>query len=476
MHLDYFFITEWILRLGMGVLILLRRRSPATALAWLVVIGFVPVVGVIAYLLVGETRLGRRAKAAAAFRSEAPLAGARAMAARALEAVDESVRGIAALAAAMGARSAPSPHTIELVSGTEEFARRLIEDIEGAKRYCHLATFIIQRDATASAVIAALERAALRGVSCRLLADDAGSKRFLRSALRERASRAGVQVVPALPVHPIRALVARVDLRYHRKIVVIDGETAWLGSHNISDARYWGKNRYGEWIDASVRIRGGSACLFGHIFAMDWSFHAGEALPGDEVCPDAEVPEPGGSRLLQVIPSGPDADEAPILDVLLQAISVARRRVVLTTPYFVPSEDVLSALRSAALRGVQVDLIVPKHSDHFFAQSAGRSHYGYLLEEGVAIHEYTGGLLHAKTLTIDDTVGAIGSANLDVRSFFLNFELIAILYDPEFALRLRKLQDVYAASSERLTLESWQGRGRARIFVDNVAKLLTPIL
>ncbi|HLU49874.1 MAG TPA: cardiolipin synthase [Planctomycetota bacterium] len=474
--MDYFFIAEWILRLVMGVLIILRRRSPATALAWLVVIGFVPVAGVIAYLLVGETRLGRRARAATAFRSEMPHPDARDHAMRALERLDESIRGVAALAAAMGARSSRVPRDVEIFSSHEEFVRALVADIDSARSFCHLTTFIAQPDMTGHAVIDALRRACDRGVSCRLLFDAAGSKHFFGSFLRREAERAGIEIVAALPVNPLRALVARVDLRHHRKLVVIDGDLAWVGSHNLCDDYYPGKRRYGRWIDASVRIRGEEVSLLGGVFARDWEFHAGQPLPDSERRPEPEEPHEAGAELFQVIASGPDEDEAPILDVFLQAVNVARRRVVLTTPYFVPSEDVLSALRSAALRGVRVDVVVPKRSDHFFAQAAGRSHYGYLLEEGVAIHEYAGGLLHAKTLTIDDSIGAIGSANLDVRSFFLNFELITLFYDGGFARRLRALQEEYLARSDGLTLEAWKRRGVVRIFVDNVAKLLTPIL
>ena len=177
-----------------------------------------------------------------------------------------------------------------------------------------------------------------------------------------------------------------------------------------------------------------------------------------------------------LLPTAPSMDRAPLLDVILQTLQLARERVVLTTPYFVPDDTVLQAMRAAALRGVEVVLVVPKRGDHRLTQAAGRSHYGYLLGVGVRIHEYPGALLHAKTLTMDREFALLGSANLDVRSFSLNFELALLVYDTDFASQLHYLQAEYLEAAEALSLDAWSRRSRLSTIGDNVARLVTPLL
>jgi cardiolipin synthase len=302
-----------------------------------------------------------------------------------------------------------------------------------------------------------------------------GSREFLRGPLCAELRAAGVEVAAALPVSLLRAAAARVDLRNHRKLAVLDGRVAYTGSHNVSMPIYPRKARYGAWVDATVRLEGPSVHDLQEVFLEDWHF-ATEKLPADdrlmpliEGVPPANVP-------IQVLPTGPENRESPLADVLLQALRAARERVVLTTPYFVPDEAFVATLRSAAMRGVQVSIVVPKHSDHALAQAAGRSQYGYLLEAGVKVFEHTAGLLHSKTLTVDGQMAVIGSANLDVRSFLLNFELCVLVYDPDFASQLHFLQASYVDASEALTIGAWKARGRGRVLWDNTAKLMGPLL
>ncbi|HKJ92862.1 MAG TPA: phospholipase D-like domain-containing protein, partial [Longimicrobiales bacterium] len=272
----------------------------------------------------------------------------------------------------------------------------------------------------------------------------------------------------------LRAAASRVDLRNHRKLVVIDGQVAYMGSHNLTNPIYPRKKRFGAWMDASVRVRGPVVYEIQEVFLHDWAFNAGALRAEDRFFPPTEVPE--GNVVATVLPTGPGREEAPLLDIILQTLRMAHERVVLTTPYFVPEDAVLAAMRSAALRGVEVVLVVPKRSDQALANAAGRSHYGYLLDVGVEIWQFQGALMHAKTLTMDREFAIVGSANLDVRSFSLNFELALLVYDTDFASEVHFLQMSYLRDAERLTIEKWRRRGAARVLGDNVAKLITPLL
>ena len=199
---------------------------------------------------------------------------------------------------------------------------------------------------------------------------------------------------------------------------------------------------------------------------------------GDRAGPErvAEDDPPPGDVVASLLPTAPTMERPPLLDVILQTLQLARERVVLTTPYFVPDDSMLQAMRAAALRGVEVVLVVPKRGDHGLTQAAGRSHYGFLLEAGVRILEYPGALLHAKTLTMDRELAILGSANLDVRSFSLNFELALLVYDTDFASQLHYLQAEYLEKAEPLLIERWQSRGLLRKAGDNLARLVTPLL
>ena len=477
----WLFVAEWAVRLVMFVVIVIRKRSSNAALAWLVVVAFVPFLGAVAYFLFGEVRLGRRRSReylhlgdavtwSPALRrqferyGQASLAGAH--------------RTLDNLASAVGAREPRPGNRLELMDDPQVLFDRMVEDIDAAEHHCHLLFYIAdhyREDPITTAVAEALIRATDRGVACRMLLDAAGSRRFLRGRLAARLRESGVAVMAALPVNPLRAMVARLDLRNHRKLTVVDGRVGYMGSHNLTDPIYPGKEQYGDWMDASVRIEGPVVYDLQETFLHDWAFSA-PALPRDPAFfPPVEVHAEAGVTA-SLLPTAPSMNRAPLLDVILQTLQLARERVVLTTPYFVPDDSMLAAMRVASLRGVEVILVVPKKGDHALTAAAGRSHYGFLLEVGVEVREYPGALLHAKTLTMDREYAILGSANLDVRSFSLNFELALLVYDTDFASQLHYLQAEYMAKAERLTRQAWSRRGPVEKVADNVARLVTPLL
>jgi cardiolipin synthase len=476
----WLFIAEWVVRLIMFVVVVTRKRSASTALAWLAVVAFVPFLGAVAYFMFGEIRLGRRRSAryqhlVDAVKSDPALR--RQFASYEQPRLAGSQPALASLAGAVGGREPRPGNSLELVDDAPELFERLAADIDAATHHCHLLFYIAddsKDDEVTREVCEALIRARSRGVHCRLLVDAAGSRHFLRGELAASLREAGVKVRASLPVSAIRATVARLDLRNHRKLVVVDGRIGYVGSHNLTDPVYPGKEVFGDWMDASVRVVGPVVYDFQEVFLHDWAFSAGALDPDPAFFPPFEgLP---GETIASLLPTAPSMDRAPLLDVILQTLHLARERVVLTTPYFVPDDSMLQAMRAAALRGVEVVLVVPKRGDHRMTQAAGRSHYGFLLEMGVQIHEYPGALLHAKTLTMDREFAILGSANLDVRSFSLNFELALLVYDRDFASRLHYLQTDYLAAAEPLSLDAWTRRGAASIIADNVARLVTPLL
>jgi cardiolipin synthase len=470
-------VIEWTIRLAMLAVIIARPLRPAAALAWLSIVMFLPWLGLIIYFLIGGRRLGvlraRRYAQDLTLRQASRYSGVhRAFVTK--PRIDEHQRPLVDVAETFVGLPILGGNRVELLPSAARFIDGLIEDIETAQHHVHLMFFIFEDDDQGRRVADALMRAAKRGVACRVLADGAGSFFFFRD-LGERLRRAGVQVVENLPVTSLRRLLARVDLRNHRKLAVIDGVTAYTGSHNIIRGDY-GHRRGGTWQDLTARIVGPTVSQLQAVFFEDWHFETEESLPLDGLFPEPQLP----SRVpIQVVPSGPtgvDSLTAVMRDVVIEALHTARRRVIMTTPYFVPDEALLTAMRLAAARGARVDLVMPVASDHVLPDLAARAYFEPLLGAGVRIHLNRAGLLHAKTMTVDDGFAMLGSANFDIRSFFLNFELNLLLYEEDATAQLRFCQMQYIAESDEVLSETWAERGTWQRLAQNFAMLLSPLL
>lgn len=465
--------SEWLIRVGM-VPVVVRRRQPSAALAWLAVIFFLPWFGLAVYLLVGTRRLGRRR----ALRHETALSSAAAPRLRSSPEphvvhpdVDPRQRDLVRLAEHVGDMPILGGNAVEVITDTDVMIEKLIADIAAAKHHVHLLYYIFRNDETGRRVSAAVEQAAARGVRCRVLADAVGSGDMLRG-LAPGLRAAGVEVAAALPVNPVRLLLARIDLRNHRKLAVIDGRVAHTGSQNIVNADY-GDKRVGMWQDLSIRLTGPSVMHFQLVFLQDWFAETGHAIDPDGLFPDAGSP---GNVAVQIVPSGPTSDTRGVHELLVAAIHEAERRLIITSPYLVPSEPLMTALRVAVLRGVEVDLVVPARSDQILPDAAARAYFADLAEIGVRLHLHREGLLHAKTLTVDESFALIGSANFDTRSFDLNFELTVLLFGREVTDLVRWSQKRYLDQSVPLDADRWRLRPRAYRLADNLARLLGPLL
>lgn len=457
----------------------------AVSLAWLVLLAVLPVASVFLYLLVGENRLGsRRARRYAVLTKDLEAEALRLWTQRGHPAqhIDPEFASIAEYGTAVSGLPPLRGNRLTLLPDNESMLAALLRDIDAAREHVHLLYYIWMPDAGGREVARALERAVRRGVQVRVLVDGVGGAPLLRSPLADELRAAGVRLVEALPARLWRIPLARVDLRNHRKIAVFDGRVAYCGSQNIHDATFRARRwrNTGPWLDASVRVEGPAAQALAVTFLRDWALDSDEDITRcAPFLPELPAEGEGGAGsgcTVQVIPSGPGPTPQAIHQALLTTIYTAREEIVMTTPYFVPDPALLEALLAAATRGVRVTLVVPEVSDSPLVAAAGRSYYLDLLEAGVEVWHYQGALLHAKTVTMDRDFGMIGSANMDQRSFFLNFEATLMIFDDDFASAMRFMQVGYRERSRQIFLDEWRRRSVLLRLWENTAQLLGPLL
>ena len=472
--------VDLFIRLGLSSRIVMRRRPVGVTYAWLAVVLALPIFGAFVYLLFGELRLGNRPVMRAAKIHDSYERWLQDLAER--SDVDWSQRGtecqpLARLAHSVAGIPAMPGNDLELINQTDAAMEAIIADVDRAQRTVHMEFYIWHVGGLADRVAEAVLRASERGVTCRLLVDAVGSSDFLKSDLAKRLRQGGVAVAAALPGGLIRGLFVRFDLRLHRKIVVVDGEVAYTGSLNMVDPRFFKQDAgVGQWVDAMVRVRGPAVEGLAVTFIEDWELETSEGLDKIVQAEDLRVPESQGTTTVQVVPSGPLVRTEAIQQILLMAIYGARRELVLTSPYFVPDEAMIMALTSAARRGVDVTVVVPAKVDSQMVRLASQAHKGDLIEAGVRVALFDGGLLHTKSITVDGEYSLFGSLNLDPRSLHLNFEITLAVYDADFTNRLRQLQESYLADSELMALGPWRARPRWRKLLENASRLLGPLL
>lgn len=466
-----------------AVRVIMMRPATGVALAWLLLAAMLPLIGALIYLLIGERRIGaqreQRLKAVRIDYGRIAEAETR----QKLTDIDWSRHPRAALGLdRLGRRVAGSPTVrgshLEIFDDAVGTLQAIAGEIDTAKKTVLLEFYIWNEGGAADEVLEAIIRAARRGVVCRLLLDAVGSRPWWKGEQPARLKEAGVLLMPALPVGFLRSVIERTDLRLHRKIVVIDGEVAWTGSMNLVDPRLFKQDAgVGEWVDAMVRVRGAAVVMLAGTMVADWVLETREPA-GDLVRALCQEPARSeGPADVQVIPSGPAAKTGDgLLQMLVTLIAAAERELVLTTPYLVPDDSMLRALRSAAGRGVKVKMILPAKVDSFLIRHASRSYYDNLMEMGVEIHLYRDGLLHTKSISVDGAISMFGTVNLDMRSLWLNYEVALFVYDAGFATDLRALQQRYIEGSERIDPAGWQTRPFGHRFLENALRLASPVL
>ncbi|MCC4622079.1 cardiolipin synthase [Xanthomonas cassavae CFBP 4642] len=458
---------DWAIRLA-ALLWIPTRTTPGAARSWLLLIGFVPVVGLPLYLLFGHPwlsrlRVERQATASQVIREQQlPL-----HALRWPPPADTSSAEVVPLIERQGDFMPTLGNAVELLDDYAHSLQALITAIDAAEKRVHLLYYLMFDDAVGDAVVAALERAQARGVRCRVLLDAVGAKRGLRR-YRKRLLAGGIEVLSVLPGGLRWRRSGRMDLRNHRKIAVIDNQVGFVGSQNLAEAGFIDGVPNRELV---ARVRGPVVNHLEAVFASDWFTETGQRL---DVWPDAPVCE--ANIATQLLPSGPAYPFENARDAINAVIHLARRKVVLVTPYFVPDEALLSALRIAAVSGVDVQLILSESNNQRLAAWAQEAYFDELLRYGVKIALYRPHFLHAKHLSMDEDIALVGSINLDIRSFALNAEIGMLCYDRGVVQRLRQIEQDYLANARQLQLEQWRRRPPWRRSREGIARLADALM
>ena len=466
-----YLISEWILRFLMLVIIPFRR-SPEAAKGWLLFGFFLPWPAVALYLLIGRPeypkwRRMQFARLPQVLRGE--VARVRGLSACQEPDLPSNLAQAARLIQNLGHFRALNGNGAELLSDYDGTLDRIVADIDTATCHVHLLFYIFAYDTSGKKIIAALARAVERGVACRVLIDALGSRTWATQVMQALA-KVGVSAYLVLPIRLLRRRSSRADLRNHRKIAVIDGSVGYIGSQNIVNADFNPRVTNQELV---VRVSGPVVLELQAVFVADWFLETDQVLKSPDLFPE---PVRSGIIVAQALPSGPDYPEAGVERVIEALIYGARERIVITTPYFIPSETLLHALETAVLRGVEVHVVLSGPVDQTLVSLAQRSYYTELLDAGIRIHLYRDKLLHAKHMSIDQDVSLIGSSNMDMRSFTLNSEISLVLFDRELTAQLYSEQTRYFARSDLMSEKRWKSRPLARKVIENIARLLTPLL
>ena len=465
------------------------NREPAARVAWVAVIMFLPLLGVMAYLLLGETSIGRdrlsRLKAAED-RTARPENMTCASGDPDVVGPDAAVqfdlcRSISGLGPVTGNRIAllgdPGASSSQPTLNSDSAIDTLVQDIQQAGEHIHISFYIWLDDGNGGKVADAVAAAARRGVRCRVMVDALGSRAFIRSKRWTQLRQAGVSLVATLNDIPRlgHLAVGRIDLRNHRKLVVIDNSIAYCGSQNCADPAFRIKAKYAPWIDIFFRCEGPVARQAQYLFLCTWIAETGEPLEGLAAAePAPQCFEPGS--VAQMYGTGPTTPGNAMSDSFVGAIYAAHRELVITTPYFVPDEAVLRALCAAPRRGAATTIIFPKRNDSWLVANSSRSCYADLLSNGVNVYEYPLGLLHAKSITVDGRIALVGSANMDRRSMQLNFENNMLVADEAGVAAVPARQQGYLEVSRPValdTVKAWPFHDR---LVQNAVGMTAPLL
>ncbi len=461
-----------------AVIVVPRNRRPTAAMAWLLAIFFIPVLGILLFLLIGNPKLPRvrRRKQERINQYIADTASNLRLGSLRPD-PPEWFPPLVTMNQAMGALPLSGDNSAHLISDYQTSLDAMAEAIRSAEDYVHVEFYILQADSSTDNFFRAMEEAAARGIPVRVLLDYWANrwKPKYRETVR-RLEKMGADWHLMLPVQPLRGRIQRPDLRNHRKLVVIDGTVGFLGSQNITDSSYnLPKNiRLGlHWVDLMVRVEGPVVASLNAVFLSDYYAETDTVPEGIDI---TRIETSHGDLDCQIVPSGPGFEVENNLRLFLGLLYAAQERIMIVSPYFVPDEALLAAVTSAVDRGVQVELFVSEQGDQAMVYHAQRSYYEALLRAGIRIWMYPKPyILHTKSLTIDDQVAVIGSSNMDMRSFGLNMEVSMLVRGEEFVDEMRVVEDDYRSLSRELTLDEWMQQPLRSTVLDNLARLTSAL-
>ena len=461
-----------------AIIVIPRNRRPTAAMAWLLAVFFIPFVGVFLFLLIGNPRLPRARRRKQDQINEYIAETSEHLHFGTLRPNAPSwFPPLVEMNHRLGALPISGDNGAHLIPRYQESLDAMADEIRKAEDYVHVEFYILQSDASTDNFFGAMEEAAKRGVHVRVLLDHWANRwKPKYRATINRLNRMGADWHLMLPVQPLKGRMQRPDLRNHRKLVVVDGKVAFLGSQNVTDSTYnLPKNikRGLHWVDLMVRIDGPVVLSVNAIFLSDWYSETDEILQEIDI---SHAEEGSGDLDCQVVPSGPGFEVENNLRLFLGLLYAAKEKIMIVSPYFVPDEALLLAVTAAVDRGVAVELFVSEEGDQAMVYHAQRSYYEALLKAGVRIWMYRKPyILHTKSLTIDDQVAVIGSSNMDMRSFGLNLEVSMLVRGEEFVSEMRAVEDEYRSLSRELTLEEWMQQPLRSTVLDNLARLTSAL-
>lgn len=454
--------------IGIVIVLISENRNPQRTITWVLVLLFLPILGLILYLIFGENHRrewsvmrrmtkGLEGKSLPYFNLQAD------------EADDDSYRKLKRLLKNISYSPILDGNHIDIYSSGEEKFNQLFKDIEDAKYHVHLLYYTFLSDEVGNKLKDLLIRKVKENVEVYIIYDDVGCIKAKSRFFREM-KKAGIKVDCFLPIR-FPYFARRVNYRNHRKIAVIDGCIGYIGGINIAD-QYIKGLKWGVWRDLSIRIQGKGVHALQVIFLLDWFYSHKETLRSDSYFPELKE---FGNNSMQVVTSSPMYTYENLTEGFFQAINSAQHSIYIQTPYFIPSEQIVRVMETAALTGIEVNLMIPKRSDNFLVGAASFSYIRSLLEKGVKVWLYTAGFLHSKLIVIDDSLTIVGSANMDTRSFELNFEASAFVYDPDTAQKakaifLRDMEDAI-----QLEYDEWTKRSRLRHYFESLMRLMSPV-
>lgn len=460
----------------MARVLMVENKEPASRAAWIMILLFLPIVGVIAYLFLGETWISRNLRRQAEAVDQRLVGKAYARGETRRDCVPAQYHAaFQACAYAAGDIVSGGNHA-DLAQDANDAIDMMVQDFDNAQQTIHISFYIWLTDHNGRRVIEALKRASRRGVICRVIVDGIGSRGLIRSHFWHDMRNAGVLTCISMKVSRGLELLygTRMDLRNHRKIVVVDNSITYCGSQNCADPEFRIKAKYGPWVDIMLRFTGPVVRQQQKLFAGDWMVEKEEDISSLITQAEPEATQRGFPAI--AFGTGPISPQGAMTNIFVNLLGSASRELIISNPYFVPDPALLNALLFCARRGVKTTLMLPARNDSRIVGLISKSYYPHLIEAGVEVFEFQAGLLHAKTLVVDEQVALIGSANMDRRSLDLNFENNILLYSDAVAGRIKQRQHAWLAQSRRIRANDVANRPRLRQIAKNLATIFAPIM
>lgn len=451
------------------VVVITENRNPIKTVAWVLAVLFLPVIGIIWYAIFGQDttrrhvisrRMYSKLKKRPLDEMETPVE----------QSSPEGYGNLVNLLRRMDYNPLLGGNDVELFTHASLKFERLFDDIGKARRHIHIEYYVLEDDDLGKQLQDALIRKAREGVEVRIIYDSFGSRKTGK-AYFEAYRMAGIEVEPFLKL-TLPSLTSRLNYRNHRKIIIIDGEIGYVGGMNIAD-RYIRGMEWGAWRDTHARIEGKGVQGLQSVFLIDWFFVSQTLITSRNYFP---LLDNCGNSMMQIVNSGPVSEENELSHGIMQAIYNAEKSIFIQTPYFFPPESMTDALQAAAIRGIDVRLMISKRSDVPLVQLASHSFIAHMLQSGVKVYLYREGFLHSKLMVFDSSLTLIGSANFDMRSFEQNFEVEAFIYDSEVAAQASEIFVEDQRSCDQVSLREWNKRPIGRRFLESLLRLFAPLL